>query len=64
MSRPRKYTFEKSREQAELILQAYEAGMKPKDLAMQFKLNAGVNVWAKIKNARKWRARQAQGTQE
>jgi hypothetical protein len=54
---PRKFTFERSREQAEEILQRYEAGATPKQLCEQYNMPAVINIWQKIKQARKWRAR-------
>jgi hypothetical protein len=55
MSTPKKFTFERSREQAEEILRLYESGATPKELCERYDLPAVINVWAKIKQARKWR---------
>jgi hypothetical protein len=57
MTTPRKFTFERSREQAEEILQRYEAGATPKQLCEEYDLPAAINVWSKINQARKWRQR-------
>jgi uncharacterized protein (DUF433 family) len=56
MTTPRKFTFERSREQAEEILRLYEAGTKPRQICDQYDLEP-LNVWAKIRQARKWRQR-------
>jgi hypothetical protein len=59
MSTPKKFTFERSREQAEEILQRYETGTTRKQLCEQYDLQP-INVWAKIRQARKWRGRAAE----
>jgi uncharacterized protein (DUF433 family) len=56
MTTPRKFTFERSRAQAEEILRLYEAGSTPRQLCDQYDLEM-TNVWAKIRQARKWRQR-------
>jgi hypothetical protein len=56
MSGPRKFTFEKSRAQAEEILQLYETGVSPKDIRERYDILPST-LWHKIKTARKWRER-------
>jgi hypothetical protein len=62
MTTPRKFTFERSREQAEEILQRYEAGATVGQLRDQFGLET-INVWSKIRQGRKWRERAAEVAQ-
>jgi DNA-directed RNA polymerase specialized sigma24 family protein len=59
MTTPRKFTFERSREQAEEILRLYEGGLTPKEICAHYDLPS-INVWQKIRQAKKWRARAAE----
>jgi hypothetical protein len=56
MSGPRKFTFEKSRAQAEEILQLYETGVEAAEIRTRYNLIPS-ELWQKIKLARKWRER-------
>jgi len=56
MTKERKFTFEKSRAQAEEILQLYESGVAPKDIRERYDILPST-LWHKIKTARKWRER-------
>lgn len=58
MSRPRKFTSELSRARAIEVLRLYESGVKPRDLAQRYDMDANW-VWERIKLARRVLAKQA-----